>query len=167
MRILLAVDGSLSALAAAQFLNGITLTGGDEVTVLMVEHGPARGDAALAAAGEATAGSPAAIRQTTRRGRPAAEILRAAEEGAADLVVVGSRGLSPDAAGAAGQCRRRSGPARDLPGAGGPAGPRAPARGDRRDRRLGARGAGGPLAAFLPAARGVRGPPGLRGAPAA
>jgi nucleotide-binding universal stress UspA family protein len=96
MRILYATDGSKGALAAAHLLASLPLDTADQLLVLTVapEYEDAEGHAALAAAREALNHCPASLTLHTRRGDPAEAILRVAEDQAADLVVVGSRGLS-------------------------------------------------------------------------
>jgi nucleotide-binding universal stress UspA family protein len=96
MRILYATDGSKGALAAAHLLAGLPLDTGDQLMVLMVvpEHENAEGHAALAVVREVLSYSTASLSMHIRRGDPAETILRVAEDHAADLMAIGSRGLS-------------------------------------------------------------------------
>jgi len=95
MKVLLATDGSECALAAARFLRGLPASELD-VRLLTVSRQLAETDQdpALAATAEALGAQPGAFRAETRWGNPAEEILRAAEQEPADLIVLGSRGLS-------------------------------------------------------------------------
>jgi nucleotide-binding universal stress UspA family protein len=96
MRILYATDGSKGALDAAHLLASLPLDTEDQLSVLTVvpEYEEAEGRAVLAAAREALSHCTASLIMHVRRGDPAETILRVAEDQAADLVVVGSRGLS-------------------------------------------------------------------------
>jgi nucleotide-binding universal stress UspA family protein len=96
MRILYATDGSKGALDAAHLLASLPLDMEDQLLVLTVvpEFEDAEGRAALAAAREVLSHCTAGLTMHVRRGDPAEAILRVAEDQAADLVVVGSRGLS-------------------------------------------------------------------------
>lgn len=96
MRILYATDGSKGALDAAHLLASLPLGMEDQLLVLTVvpEYEDAEGRAALAAARDALTHCAASLTMHVRRGDPAEAILRVAEDQAADLIVVGSRGLS-------------------------------------------------------------------------
>src|SRR5947207_8399321 len=96
MRILYATDGSTGALDAGHLLASLPLDTEDHLSVLTVapEYEDAEGRAALAAAREILTHCAASLTTYARRGDPAEVILRLAEDLAADLVVVGSRGLS-------------------------------------------------------------------------
>ena len=96
MRILYATDGSRGALDAAHLLASLPLATEDQLMVLAVvpEYEDAEGRAALASAREALTHCTANLTLHMRRGDPAEAILRVAEDQAADLIVVGSRGLS-------------------------------------------------------------------------
>src|SRR4051795_6472216 len=96
MRILYATDGSRGALDAAHLLASLPLDTKDQLMVLTVvpEYEYAEGRAALASAREALTHCAASLTPYVRHGDPAGVILGVAEDQAADLVVVGSRGLS-------------------------------------------------------------------------
>lgn len=95
MRILYATDGSKDCLAGAELLARLPLEADTEIVLLTVlpEEGERDAETALGPAGEALAHTTAAITRDVRRGAPAEEILREAEERPTDLVVLGSRGL--------------------------------------------------------------------------
>jgi len=103
MHILYATDGSEGATAAARLLAALPLDTDTTVTILTVAADARDADdnavremaedvvsAAAGALGHSTAG----LGRQVRRGRPAAEILRAAEERPTDLIVLGSHGHS-------------------------------------------------------------------------
>jgi nucleotide-binding universal stress UspA family protein len=95
MQILYAADGSAGATEAGRFIAALELSAEDAVTILTVtEHQSVTADEALDAAAAALAASPARLRRVVRRGHPAVEIVRAADEESPDLVVVGSHGRS-------------------------------------------------------------------------
>src|SRR5438045_7199333 len=96
MRIVYATDGSKCAVDAAHLLASLPVDTDDQLLVLTVvpEYEDVEGRAALAAAREALTHCTASLTTHVRRGDPAEAILRVAEDQAADLVVVGSRGLS-------------------------------------------------------------------------
>jgi nucleotide-binding universal stress UspA family protein len=96
MRILYATDGSTGALGAAHLLASLPLDTEDQLLVLTVvpEYEDTEGRAALAAAREVLTHCAASLTMQVRRGDAAEAILRVAEDQPADLVVVGSRGLS-------------------------------------------------------------------------
>jgi nucleotide-binding universal stress UspA family protein len=95
MRILYATDGSKDCLAGAELLAQLPLEADAEIVLLTVlpEEGGEEAEAALGPAREALAHTTATITREVRRGAPAEEILRTAEEHPTDLVVLGSRGL--------------------------------------------------------------------------
>jgi nucleotide-binding universal stress UspA family protein len=116
LRIVVAADGSTHALKAAELAARLAReTRGAEVMVVNVGHiptialgGPGDGlvdfaamEEALEQAGrtildqtmKAFAGIDARVTRVYRRGDPTAEILKAAKEHKADLIVMGSRGL--------------------------------------------------------------------------
>ncbi|MFM7320431.1 MAG: universal stress protein, partial [Armatimonadota bacterium] len=106
MRILLATDGSKSALAAARFLATLRLGADTEVQVLRVlEHDEGDPEAypALDAAERALSGTEAKLRRSIRRGRAVQQVLDAAKAVAADargasddaLVAIGDHGHTP------------------------------------------------------------------------
>jgi nucleotide-binding universal stress UspA family protein len=116
IRILVAVDGSPHAKKAAKLAARFAreLRGAD-ITLVNVGHVPAialggpgetmidlggldagleqAGRAILRESSEAFAGIDCPVTPVYRRGEPAAEILKAAEEAKAELIVMGSRGL--------------------------------------------------------------------------
>jgi len=95
-RILYATDGSEGAVAGGSFLNGLPLGADSEIRLLCVLPPAGRegdAEAALTAAQAALGDTAAGVSRTIRRGNTAAEILAAAEELPADLIVVGTRGL--------------------------------------------------------------------------
>jgi nucleotide-binding universal stress UspA family protein len=96
LNILYATDGSEGALAGARLLARLPLPADARVTLLTVlpEIGEMDAEAAQAATRAALQGTAVSIQPVVRRGHAAQEILSAAEGGAADLVVVGSRGLT-------------------------------------------------------------------------
>jgi len=96
MRILYATDGSSGAQAAADLLACLRLGPGCQVMILSValDHHEDKAQTALAAARAALSHSAARLTTHLCRGDPAEAILRAAEEHAVDLVVLGTRGLS-------------------------------------------------------------------------
>ncbi|MBI2162004.1 MAG: universal stress protein [Candidatus Rokubacteria bacterium] len=109
MRVLLATDGSKDACAAAEYLKHFPLPGDAAIRVMTVVTLPpsaldvppvaAFNESLLAegrrVVGEACAllGPRAAVEERVVQGNPKEEIVRAAEEWPADLVVVGGRGL--------------------------------------------------------------------------
>ena len=109
MRVLLATDGSKDARAAAEFLKEFPLPGGATIRVMTVVTLPpsaldippvaAFNDSLLAEGrrvveeARALLGPRAAVEERVVQGNPKEEIVRAAEEWPADLVVVGGRGL--------------------------------------------------------------------------
>jgi nucleotide-binding universal stress UspA family protein len=94
MRVLYATDGSDDALAAAQLLTALPLDNASLLVLTVTEEGqPDRAEQALGATRDALRGCAAAIRTESRSGKPAVEILQAADEEAPDLIVLGSRGL--------------------------------------------------------------------------
>jgi nucleotide-binding universal stress UspA family protein len=96
MLILFATDGSKGALDAAHLLASLPLDTKDQLLVLTVapRYEDLEGRAALATAREALTHCTGSLSLQVRRGDPAEAILRVAEDEAADLIVVGSRGLS-------------------------------------------------------------------------
>ena len=109
MRVLLATDGSKDARAAAEYLNAFPLPGDATIRIVTVVTLPPSAldvppvtafNESLLAEGrrvvdEARAlfGPRAAVEERVIQGNPKEEIVRAAEEWPADLVVVGGRGL--------------------------------------------------------------------------
>jgi len=109
MRVLLATDGSKDARAAAEYLKDFPLPGGATIRVMTVVTLPpsaldippvAAFSESLLAEGRrvveearAVLGPRAAVEERVVQGNPKEEIVRAAEEWPADLVVVGGRGL--------------------------------------------------------------------------
>jgi nucleotide-binding universal stress UspA family protein len=101
LKILLAVDGSSHADAAAQLLRGLPLPAGSSVMALGVLsmrnylYTPGRASLleALDRTEAALAESGLEVRTGLRQGHPAEELIRYAEEHAPDLVVVGAQGL--------------------------------------------------------------------------
>jgi nucleotide-binding universal stress UspA family protein len=122
-RIVIAVDGSEQALAAVRFIAALPLEPGTVVQLVGVVWPPAdatppmfavaatpelvasamafmdedrgRLDAELSTAAALFAGRPVTILRVLATGAPAREILTAAEQEGADLIVVGARGLGP------------------------------------------------------------------------
>lgn len=94
MRILVATDGSVGSLEAARFLTHLHLTEA-HLTVVAVTGDGADAERAAAAAKEVLGSHFSSVETQIRRGNPAEEILKAAGELEAELVVVGSRGLTP------------------------------------------------------------------------
>jgi nucleotide-binding universal stress UspA family protein len=96
MRILYATDGSRGAQAAADLLACLPLGPGCQVMILSVvlDHHEDRAQTALMAARSALSHSTARLTTHLCRGNTAEAILRAAEEHAVDLIVLGTRGLS-------------------------------------------------------------------------
>ncbi len=94
MQILYATDGSERSLAGARLLACLPLGAADRITILTVvaSNEPDEGEEALAAARSVLGGSAAPLETRVRRGNPAEEILRAAEELPAGLLVVGWSG---------------------------------------------------------------------------
>jgi nucleotide-binding universal stress UspA family protein len=94
MKILYATDGSTGAQAAAEFLAALPLDASGHLTILTVlaRHEEGEGQPALESAREALTGGAARVETQVRRGHPVEEILRAAEEQQADLLVVGAGG---------------------------------------------------------------------------
>jgi len=105
MRILLATDGSKSALAAARFLAALRMADDSEVQLLCVlEHDEGDPEAypALDAAERALSGCSAKLRRSIRRGRAVRQVLDAAQGLAMDarggddvLVAIGDHGHTP------------------------------------------------------------------------
>lgn len=109
MRVLLATDSSKDARAAAEYLKDFPLPGDATIRVMTVVTLPpsaldippvAAFNESLLAEGRrvveearALMGTRAAVEERVVQGNPKEEIVRAAEEWPADLVVVGSRGL--------------------------------------------------------------------------
>lgn len=109
MRVLLATDGSKDARAAAEYLKDFPLPGSATIRVMTVVTLPpsaldvppvAAFNESLLAEGRRVVeeartllGPRAAVEERVVRGNPKEEIVRAAEEWPADLVVVGGRGL--------------------------------------------------------------------------
>ncbi len=94
VRILYATDGSAAALAGAQFLSAMSLGSEDEVTILTVCAGDEGADKAALAAAREQLGDAAPLRTAVRRGHAVDEILAAATETEAALIVVGWKGHS-------------------------------------------------------------------------
>ena len=96
MRILYATDGSAASLDAADWLAALPLDEQCELTILSVADPGARVEegAAVEAAQARLAGTRAAVKTEVRTGHPVEEIVRAAEEHSAELLVVGSYGHS-------------------------------------------------------------------------
>jgi nucleotide-binding universal stress UspA family protein len=94
MQVLYATDGSERSLAGAHLLATLPLGADCRITVLTVvpPNDPADGEEALAAARAALGGRAAQVETQVRRGNPAEEILRAADELPAELLVVGWSG---------------------------------------------------------------------------
>lgn len=109
MRVLLATDGSKDARTAAEFLKDFPLPGGATIRIVTVVTLPrsaldvppvAAFNESLLAEGRRVVeeartllGPRAAVEERVVQGTPKEEIVRAAEEWPADLVVVGGRGL--------------------------------------------------------------------------
>lgn len=95
-RIVYALDGSEASLCGARLLARLKLSPEWRVTLLTVmpESGNGDADAIFAAAREALTASLAAVETRVQRGNPAEQILEAAEEENAELIVLGSRGLT-------------------------------------------------------------------------
>ncbi len=97
MKILYATDGSEGALAGAALLGALALDSTSQIQILAVQdrgEEEAEEQTALAAARDALQGCAAGITTTLRRGHTVSEILDEANDLAADLVVVGTRGRS-------------------------------------------------------------------------
>src|SRR5437762_5333549 len=107
MKILFATDASEAAAEAAKFLATLPLppgtaihvvTVGDRLSEWMIDWPHAAegewGSQVLQQAVEALARDGVAVSTAVRRGEPSREILHAAEEFEADLIVVGSHGLT-------------------------------------------------------------------------
>jgi len=103
MNILYATDGSEGALDGAHFLAGLSLSSDSQIRLLTVategEEGRATGERALLSSETALSTSSAHTTLDLRQGSTSGEVLEAilcaAEEKPTDLVVVGTRGLSP------------------------------------------------------------------------
>jgi nucleotide-binding universal stress UspA family protein len=91
MRILYATDGSAGALAGADLLNRLALGADDRILVVSADP-QGKGEAALPPTLARLSGSAAAVETVLRIGEPAAEILHAAAEARADLILVGAMG---------------------------------------------------------------------------
>lgn len=96
MRIICATDGSRGALAAAQLLAELPWEAACTISLLgVIETGDeAAGERAVTDAAQALAHTSASLERSVRRGHAAEEILRAAEDRPADLIVLGSHGRS-------------------------------------------------------------------------
>jgi nucleotide-binding universal stress UspA family protein len=115
LRILLATDGSDEAAAARQLLQALPLPSGSTLRVISVVNVPAgiaggrvsvrmlellsqedwaRADRVVHVAAEQLSCEGLTVSTAVRNGEPAAQIILAADEFAADLVVVGSKGLT-------------------------------------------------------------------------
>ncbi|MGV3721695.1 MAG: universal stress protein [Actinomycetota bacterium] len=95
MQILYAVDGSVGAAAAGRFLAELKLGFDVSITILTVATDGGHDAAeALDRAAVALGASPARLREVIRHGHAAEEIIREAEDSAADLIVLGSHGRS-------------------------------------------------------------------------
>lgn len=110
MRILLATDGSNHAAIAVHWLRHLPLPGGTEVLILSVAHlqRPPEGTQTVAELRDSIVADASSIANEARRlladrwsdarvdvveGDPREEVVRVADEGRFDLVVVGARGL--------------------------------------------------------------------------
>lgn len=97
MRILYATDGSAGALAAADFLRGLSFRADASIHVVTVSDAPDR-EAVLGAARERLAGLSASVTTEALSGNSTAPaqdaILRASEAIGADIIVLGSSGHS-------------------------------------------------------------------------
>jgi nucleotide-binding universal stress UspA family protein len=95
MRILFATDGSPGAVEAGEFLACLPLTAEDTVILLAVssQASPGGADGDLTRSRKALSGSAARLEEERRTGAPAEQILLAARERAADLIVLGAMGV--------------------------------------------------------------------------
>lgn len=103
MRILYATDGSEGSLAAAGLLAALPLDTDSTVTILTVQPESREGDSdahraaaqeVLTVAADALGHATAGLERHVRWGHPVEQILRAAEERATDLIVMGTHGHS-------------------------------------------------------------------------
>jgi nucleotide-binding universal stress UspA family protein len=114
LKVLLATDGTAESAAACRFLQHLSLAPGSAIRILSVldepplpglgvpwetmddllEHERGGADEAVEDAEALLSGADVAITTRVREGHPVTEILREAERFDADLVVVGSRGLT-------------------------------------------------------------------------
>lgn len=94
MNLLYATDGSPGALAAVELLARLRLTPGDRLRLLAVQPAEGNAEPNLAPVRAQLAGCQAQVDEEVRSGAPAEQILAAAAEFKASLIVVGATGVS-------------------------------------------------------------------------
>jgi nucleotide-binding universal stress UspA family protein len=92
MRILYATDGSKGSAAAGQLLSTLGLDTDSTITIVTVDDGHHDAEITLDAGVRSAGATSATVKRMVRRGHPAGEIIRGADEVAADLIVLGTHG---------------------------------------------------------------------------